>query len=87
MPPEILTRTPVRAPRLDWQTERDQIDLAAVVTGLLGPALGRRGEHGRRLWWPCPLHQDRNPSFCVTPGSPGGSAMAVVPRGMPPTSS
>lgn len=58
------------APRIDWRTERERIDLAAVVTGLLGPAPGRRGARGQRLWWPCPFHQDRNPSFCVTPGHP-----------------
>jgi DNA primase len=58
------------AGRIDWKTERDRIDLAAVMTKYLGPAPGRRGEHGRRLWWRCPLHQDRNPSFCVDPGKP-----------------
>ena len=55
--------------RIDWQTLRDRIDLAAVATRLLGPAPGRRGARGRRLWWSCPLktHEDRNPSFCVDP--------------------
>ena len=56
------------APRPDWKTERERIDLAAVATNLLGPAPGRRGERGRRLWWSCPFHEDRNPSFCVDPG-------------------
>ena len=41
-----------------------------VVTALMGPAPGRRGERGRRLWWSCPFHEDRNPSFCVEPGKP-----------------
>src|SRR5256885_915448 len=54
--------------RIDWRTERDRIDLAAVATRLLGPAPGRRGERGRRQWWRCPFHEDRNPSFCVDPG-------------------
>src|SRR4051795_11360964 len=54
----------------DWKAIRGGIDLAAVATALLGPAPGRRGAKGRRLWWPCPLHQDRNPSFCVEPGKP-----------------
>ena len=54
--------------RIDWKTDRDRIDLAIVTTRLLGPAPGRRGERGRKLWWPCPFHQDRNPSFCVDPG-------------------
>lgn len=57
------------APRVDWKVERDRVDLARVATGLLGPAVGRRGERGRRFWWPCPFHEDANPSFCVDPGS------------------
>lgn len=55
---------------IDWRAERDRVDLAAVATNLLGPAPGRRGEHGRRLWWSCPLHDDRNPSFAIDPGRP-----------------
>jgi hypothetical protein len=55
-------------PGADWRTDRDHIDLAAVATRLLGPAPGRRGERGRRLWWRCPFHDDGNPSFCVEPG-------------------
>jgi DNA primase len=38
------------------------------MTALLGPAIGRRGEGGRRLWWKCPFHEDRNPSLTVKPG-------------------
>jgi hypothetical protein len=57
----------VSGPRLDWKAERERIDLAAVATNLLGPAPGRRGERGRRLWWSCPFHEDRNPSFAVDP--------------------
>ena len=53
----------VKPPRPDWREERGRIDLAAVATNLLGPAPGRRGERG--LWWPCPFHEDRNPSFRV----------------------
>ena len=60
--------TVTAGPWPDWKTERERIDLAAVATRLLGPAPGRRGERGRRLWWPCPFHEDRNPSFCVEPG-------------------
>ena len=76
--------------RVDWQAERDRIDLAAIATGLLGPAPGRTGEHGRRLWWRCPFHEDRNPSFMVEPGKPwwkcwgcgehGGAATLVMKR-------
>ena len=54
--------------RIDWNAIRDRIDLARVATALLGPAPGWRGEGGRRLWWKCPLHEDRNPSFCVEGG-------------------
>ena len=45
--------------RIDWSSVRDRIDLVAVATALLGPAPGRRGERStRRLWWPCPFHED-----------------------------
>lgn len=59
--------TPARS---DWRTERERIDLGALATRLLGPASGRRGASGRKLWWSCPLgtHEDRNPSFCIEPG-------------------
>jgi DNA primase len=53
--------------RIDWPSVRDTIDLADVATRLLGPAPGRRGG-GRRLWWRCPFHDDRNPSLCIRPG-------------------
>src|SRR3954470_7177185 len=56
--------------RIEWKDERDRIDIAAVATNLLGPAPGRRGERGRRLWWNCPFHEDGNPSLCVDPGRP-----------------
>src|SRR5437764_8934423 len=55
-------------PRIDWKIDRERIDLAAVATRLLGPAPGRRGERGRRLWWNCPFHEDSNPSLAVDPG-------------------
>src|ERR1700687_5494985 len=53
--------------RVDWSAERDRIDLAKVAWDLLGPAQGRRGERSR-LWWRCPFHEDRNPSFAIRPG-------------------
>jgi hypothetical protein len=56
--------------RIDWAAERERIDLAAVATRFLGPAPGRRGERGRKLWWACPFHEDHNPSLCVEPGKP-----------------
>jgi hypothetical protein len=58
----------VTGDRIDWNQIKDRVDAAKIATAVLGPALGRRGERGRRLWWKCPLHQDRNPSFCVEPG-------------------
>ena len=55
-------------PGIDWKALRDRIDLAAVATALMGPAPGRRGERGRRLWWSCPFHEDANPSLGIDPG-------------------
>ena len=58
-----------RGERIDWRAVRDTINLADVATRLLGPAPGRLGERsGRRLWWRCPFHEDRNPSLCVKAG-------------------
>ena len=55
-----------RGDRIDWRAVRDTISLADVATRLLGSAPGRRGERSaRRLWWSCPFHEDRNPSFCI----------------------
>ena len=62
--------SPHASGRIDWKDIRDRVDLAPVAIALLGPAPGRRGEHGRRLWWRCPFHEDGNPSFCVEPGKP-----------------
>jgi len=56
--------------RIDWNAIRDRIDLARVATAILGPAPGRRGERGRRLWWRCPFHEDKNPSLGIDPGKP-----------------
>ena len=58
------------AGRIDWKDIRDRVDLARVATALLGPTPGRRGERGRKLWWPCPLHDDKNPSFAIDPAKP-----------------
>jgi hypothetical protein len=60
----------VTGDRLDWREIRDRVDVAAVATNLLGPAPGRRGERGRRLWWRCPFHEDKNPSLGIEPGKP-----------------
>src|SRR3954471_3477947 len=67
--------------RIDWQSERDRIDLAAVATRLLGLAPGRRGGRGRRLWWNCPFHEDRNHSFCVEPAKPWWKCWGCGERG------
>lgn len=61
--PSVWTKAVPRE-RLDWHVIKDQIDLTAVATSLLGEPPGRGG---RGLWWVCPLHDDRNPSFNVDP--------------------
>src|SRR5262245_5413759 len=61
---------PVTGERLDWNDVKGRVDLVRVITSFLGPAPGRRGERGRRLWWRCPFHEDKNPSFCADPGKP-----------------
>src|SRR5438477_3116400 len=65
-------KTTAGGDRIDWYTIRDRMDLAKVASALFGPAPGRRGERGRRLWWRCPLgtHEDGNPSFAVDSGRP-----------------
>src|SRR4051794_2145526 len=60
----------VTGERIDWNDVKHGVDLARVVTALMGPAPGRRGERGRKRWWNCPFHEDANPSFCVDPGKP-----------------
>jgi DNA primase len=65
---DLWQMTATGGPRIDWKSERERIDLAAVATALLGPAPGRRGERSRKLWWCCPFHDDVNPSFCIEPG-------------------
>ena len=67
--------------RIDWKELRDRIDLAAVATALMGPAPGRRGERGRRLWWSCPFHEDGNPSFYIDPGKPYWKCYGCQERG------
>jgi hypothetical protein len=50
---------------------RDQVEVEEVAIALLGPAPGRHGHRGRRLWWNCPFHEDPNPSFVIDPARPG----------------
>ncbi len=57
--------TTVPSRRIEWADVKDRVDLGIVTTALLGPAPGRRGQKGRGLWWSCPFHQDKNPSFQV----------------------
>jgi hypothetical protein len=69
----------LRDPRSDWFSVKRCIDLAAVATDLLG-APQKRGGAGR-LWWLCPLHPDRNPSFCITPGRSAWRCFGCGARG------
>ncbi|MBV8126802.1 MAG: hypothetical protein JO114_03955 [Planctomycetaceae bacterium] len=55
---------PASGGRIDWNDIKGRVDLARVVTALLGPAAKRQG---RRLLWPCPFHDDHDPSFEVDP--------------------
>ncbi len=48
--------------RFDWNEIRERTDLAGVATDLLGSAQRRSGS---RLYWRCPFHDDRSPSFYV----------------------
>ena len=54
--------TTVTGPRIEWSEVKDRIDIAAITTNLLGPAAKRQGP---RLLWPCPFHDDHDPSFQV----------------------
>ena len=56
--------------RVEWSEFRDRVDLGVIATALLGPAPGRHGQKAGRLWWRCPFHEDKNPSFFVTKGKP-----------------
>ncbi|MFI5459774.1 MAG: CHC2 zinc finger domain-containing protein [Isosphaerales bacterium] len=75
-----------RGVRLDWSKIRDRVDLAAVATALLGPAVKRSG---RRLIWMCPWDNDENPFLQVDPAKrrwkcwscgEGGDAPALAMR-------
>jgi len=50
---------------LSWQVIKDRIPIEAVAVSLLREPEGRSGSRG--LWWNCPFHEDRNPSFNVDP--------------------
>ena len=58
----VRTRHEPREPRIDWSEVKGRTDLAGVATNLLGPAHQRKG---KRLLWPCPFHDDHDPSFQV----------------------
>ena len=70
--------------RTDWDDIKARIDTAVITTALLGPAPKRSG---RRLLWPCPFHEDHDPSLEVDtsgnrwkcwPCNLGGDAPALV---------
>jgi DNA primase len=56
--------TATAAPRVDWKTQRERVDLTTVVTNELGACLKRESH---RLLWRCPFHDDHDPSFIVYP--------------------
>ena len=79
-------KTTATGDRLDWNDIKDRVDMAAVATALFGPAPKRSG---RRLLWPCPFHDDHDPSLQVDPAERrwkcwpcnlGGDAPALVMR-------
>jgi CHC2 zinc finger len=78
------TKLNARGGRIDWPSFRDRVDLAGIATALLGPAPGRRAERGRRLWWPCPFHDDKNPSFAIDPSKPTWRCFGCGERGDAP---
>ena len=55
-----------RGDRLDWPDDPRPDRPGRRRDRLLGPAPGRRGGRGR-LWWNCPFHDDKNPSFARQP--------------------
>jgi hypothetical protein len=63
--PVTTWETTVPSRWIEWADVKDRVDLGIITTALLGPAPGRRGQQGRGLWWSCPFHQDKNPSFHV----------------------
>ena len=48
--------------RTELSEIKDRVDLGAVAINSLGPAAKRQGP---RLLWPCPFHDDHDPSFQV----------------------
>lgn len=50
---------------LSWRAIKGRIPIEAVAVSLLREPEGRSGSRG--LWWNCPFHEDRNPSFNVDP--------------------
>lgn len=64
---ENVPRHPEAVEQIRWEDLKDRIDVVAIARDLMGEPPGRGGERGRRSWWHCPLHEDRNPSFAVDP--------------------
>src|SRR5208337_2435159 len=57
-----IWETTVTGTRIEWSEVKDRVPLEMVATNLLGPAHQRKG---KRLLWPCPFHDDHDPSFQV----------------------
>jgi DNA primase len=51
--------------KFDWSAVKPMIDIAAFVEAVLGQPSRTEGS---RCWWPCPLHEDRTPSFKTEQG-------------------
>src|SRR5262249_33365711 len=57
------------SPSIGWVTVKNRVNLVSVTSALLGHPVKRKGSQASRLWWLCPFHDDRNPSFCIVPGT------------------
>src|SRR5271157_976567 len=57
-----IWETAVTGPRIDWSDIKHRLCLGTVATNLLGSAHAKIGD---RLFWLCPFHEEKHPSFEV----------------------